>query len=65
MAVRQTRDRENAARRTTEQADQQSTELLDKANAYVDDLKVIKASHTLTQIEPLYPCAKIHSTLLT
>ena len=64
VAVRQTRDRENAARKTTEQADQQSTELLDKANAYVDDLKVIRGSHTLLQIEPLYPCAKTHSMIV-
>ncbi|KAL3160498.1 hypothetical protein ABBQ32_010808 [Trebouxia sp. C0010 RCD-2024] len=42
VAVRQYRDRDSAsstAKRAGNEADQQSTELLDKANAYVDDLK--------------------------
>ena len=43
VAVRQFKDRDSAsssAKRAGNEADQQSTELLDKANAYVDDLKV-------------------------
>ena len=44
VAVRQFRDRDSAsgtAKKAGAEADQTSTELLDKANAYVDDLKVI------------------------
>lgn len=44
VAVRQYRDRDSAsstAKKAGNEADQQSTELLDKANAYVDDLKVL------------------------
>ncbi|DBB07228.1 hypothetical protein WJX77_003629 [Trebouxia sp. C0004] len=43
VAVRQFRDRDSAsgtAKKAGAEADQTSTELLDKANAYVDDLKV-------------------------
>ena len=43
VAVRQFRDRDSAsstAKKAGNEADQQSTELLDKANAYVDELKV-------------------------
>lgn len=48
VAVRQFRDRDSAsstAKKAGNEADQQSTELLDKANAYVDDLKVPQLSH--------------------
>ena len=48
VAVRQFRDRDSAsstAKKAGNEADQQSTELLDKANAYVDDLKVPQTSH--------------------
>ena len=43
VAVRQFKDRDSAsgtAKKAGAEADQTSTELLDKANAYVDDLKV-------------------------
>ena len=48
VAVRQFRDRDSAsstAKKAGNEADQQSSELLDKANAYVDDLKVPQSSN--------------------
>lgn len=53
VAVRQYRDRDSAsstAKRAGNEADQQSTELLDKANAYVDDLKVLQPSNSLYRV---------------
>ena len=53
VAVRQSRDSTpGSVKRAGAEADQQGSELLDKANAYVDELKV-----SLIFLAPIKPCS--------